>query len=126
MSQTRRLAAILAADVAGYSRLIGADETGTAQALREHRSVTDPLVAEHGGRIVKTTGDGVLTEFSSVVGAVECALPPQQSAAKRDTSIRSNPTLPRRLLRYGPKISTFNWRERLAEETVPSIFGPAP
>jgi TolB-like protein/class 3 adenylate cyclase len=74
MSQTRRLAAILAADVAGYSRLMGADEVGTVQALRDHRSAADPLVAQHGGRVVKTTGDGALIEFSSVVGAVECAL----------------------------------------------------
>ena len=59
----RRLAAILAADVAGYSRLMGADEVGTARTLREHRAVTDALVAKHGGRIVKTTGDGVLLEF---------------------------------------------------------------
>jgi class 3 adenylate cyclase len=58
MSQLRRLAAILAADIAGYSRLMSADETGTARALREHRAVADPLVAQHGGRIVKTTGDG--------------------------------------------------------------------
>ncbi len=62
MPAIRRLAAILAADVAGYSRLIGADEAGTAQALREHRIAADPLVAGHGGRIVKTTGDGVLIE----------------------------------------------------------------
>jgi adenylate cyclase len=65
MTATRRLAAILAADVAGYSRLMGADETGTALVLREHRAAADPLVAEHGGRIVKTTGDGVLIEFAS-------------------------------------------------------------
>jgi class 3 adenylate cyclase len=63
MSANRRLAAILAADVAGYSRLMGADEVGTAQALREHRAAADPLIAQHGGRIVKTTGDGVLVEF---------------------------------------------------------------
>jgi class 3 adenylate cyclase len=56
MSQTRRLAAILAADIAGYSRLMGADEVGTVQALREHRSAADPLIKQHGGRIVKTTG----------------------------------------------------------------------
>ena len=56
----RRLAAILAADVAGYSRLMGLDEVGTARVLREHRAVSDALVAKHGGRIVKTTGDGVL------------------------------------------------------------------
>jgi adenylate cyclase len=64
----RRLAAILAADVAGYSRLMGADEAGTAQALRERRTAADPIVADHDGRIVKTTGDGVLIEFGSVVG----------------------------------------------------------
>src|SRR5262249_3195819 len=87
MTATRRLAAILAADMAGYSRLMAEDETGTAQALREHRSVTDPLVSEHGGRIVKTTGDGVLIEFGSVVGAVECALALQQLAAKRNVGI---------------------------------------
>ena len=84
-STTRRLAAILAADVAGYSRLMGADEVGTVQALREHRSTADPLIAEHGGRIVKTTGDGVLIEFGSVVGAVECALGLQRLAAERNT-----------------------------------------
>jgi TolB-like protein/class 3 adenylate cyclase len=87
MSQTRRLAAILAADVAGYSRLMGADEAGTARELREHRAAADPLVAEHGGRIVKTTGDGVLIEFSSVVGAVECAVALQILAAGRNAAI---------------------------------------
>ena len=60
----RRLAAVLAADVAGYSRLMGADEVGTARTLREHRAVTDALVEKHGGRLVKSTGDGVLLEFS--------------------------------------------------------------
>jgi TolB-like protein len=80
----RRLAAILAADVAGYSRLMGADEEGTAQALREHRAVADPLIAHHGGRIVKTTGDGVLIEFGSVVGAVQCAIALQQLAVERN------------------------------------------
>jgi adenylate cyclase len=84
MSTTRRLAAILAADVAGYSRLMGADEVATAQALREHRSTADPLIAQHGGRIVKTTGDGLLIEFGSVVGAVECALALQRLAAERN------------------------------------------
>ena len=62
----RRLAAVLAADVAGYSRLMGLDEVGTARTLREHRAVTDALVAKHGGRIVKTTGDGVLLELWSM------------------------------------------------------------
>ena len=79
-STTRRLAAILAADIAGYSRLMGADEVGTVEALREHRSAADPLIAQHGGRVVKTTGDGLLIEFGSVVGAVECALGLQRLA----------------------------------------------
>src|SRR5262245_50495566 len=83
----RRLAAVLAADVIGYSRLMGADEAGTAQALREHRVAADPVVAEHGGRIVKTTGDGVLIEFASVVGAVECALALQKLAAERNADL---------------------------------------
>jgi adenylate cyclase len=88
MSTTRRLAAILAADVAGYSRLMGEDEEGTVQALREHRSAAGPLIAQHGGRIVKTTGDGLLIEFGSVVGAVECALALQQLAAERNMGVR--------------------------------------
>jgi adenylate cyclase len=87
MSQTRRLAAILAADVVGYSRLMGEDEAGTAQALREHRAAADPLIAEHDGRIVKTTGDGVLVEFSSVVGAVQCAIALQRLMTQRNAGI---------------------------------------
>jgi TolB-like protein len=80
----RRLAAIVAADVAGYSRLMGLDEVGTARTLREHRKVTDALVAKHGGRIVKTTGDGVLLEFPSVVDAVEYAVTMQAVMAERN------------------------------------------
>jgi adenylate cyclase len=80
----RRLAAILAADVAGYSRLMGVDEAGTARALREHHAAADPLVSQHGGRVVKTTGDGVLIEFGSVVGAVQCAIALQELAAERN------------------------------------------
>ena len=87
MSQTRRLTAILAADMVGYSRLIGLDEAGTVQALREHRAAADPLIAEHGGRVVKTTGDGVLIEFGSVVGAVECALALRHLATDRNAAI---------------------------------------
>jgi TolB-like protein len=81
------LAAVLAADVAGYSRLMGADEVGTARALREHRVVTDALVAKHGGRLVKTTGDGVLLEFPSVVDAVECAVAVQTVMAERNEGV---------------------------------------
>jgi class 3 adenylate cyclase len=83
----RRLATIVAADVAGYSRLMGLDEVGTARTLREHRKVTDTLVAKHGGRIVMTTGDGVLLEFPSVVDAVECAVAVQAVMAERNERI---------------------------------------
>jgi class 3 adenylate cyclase len=83
----RRLAAILAADVAGYSRLMGLDEAGTARILREHRVVADALVAKHGGRIVKTTGDGILLEFPSVVDAVECAVAMQTVMAERNEGV---------------------------------------
>ena len=81
----RRLAAILAADVAGYSRLMGADETGTLARLKIlRRELIDPKIKEHRGRIVKTTGDGILIEFSSVVEAVGCAVEVQQGMAERN------------------------------------------
>jgi adenylate cyclase len=84
MLPVRRLAAILAADVVGYSRLMGFDEAGTVKALREHRAAADPIIADHGGRVVKTTGDGLLIEFGSVVGAVECALGLQRLVEERN------------------------------------------
>src|SRR5271167_1200420 len=85
MSQIRRLAAILAADVAGYSRLMGADEEGTLERLKAlRRELLDPKIAEHHGRIVKTTGDGMLVEFPSVVDAVRCAVAVQQAMGERD------------------------------------------
>jgi TolB-like protein len=87
MASTRRLAAILAADIVGYSRLMGLDEAGTAQALRDHRAAVDPLITQHGGRVVKTSGDGLLIEFGSVVGTVECALALQELAAERNAAI---------------------------------------
>src|SRR5216684_1717204 len=83
----RRLAAIVAADVVGYSRLMGLDEVGTARTLREHRKVTDALVEKHGGRLVKSTGDGVLLEFPSVVDAVECAVAMQTVMAERNQGV---------------------------------------
>src|SRR5437660_11649423 len=84
----RRLAAILAADVAGYSRLMGADEEGTHERLKAHlREVVDPKVCEHHGRIVKTTGDGVLAEFASVVDAVRCACEIPRAMADRDLDL---------------------------------------
>jgi TolB-like protein len=88
MSQTRRLAAILAADVAGYSRLMGADEEGTLDRLKAlRRELIDPKIAEHHGRIVKTTGDGMLVEFASVVDAVRCAVEVQQAIPERNTDV---------------------------------------
>jgi TolB-like protein/class 3 adenylate cyclase/Flp pilus assembly protein TadD len=83
----RRLSAIVAADVAGYSRLMGLDEAGTARILREHRAIADAVVAQHGGRIVKTTGDGLLIEFPSVVDAVECAVAVQTVMAERNERV---------------------------------------
>jgi adenylate cyclase len=80
----RRLAAILAADVAGYSRLMGVDEVGTLTALKAHRrEIVDPAIAAHKGRIVKTTGDGMLVEFASAVDAVACAVAVQEKVAQR-------------------------------------------
>jgi len=84
----RRLAAILAADVAGYSRLMGNDEEGTLTALKScRRELIDPKLTEHRGRIVKTTGDGVLVEFASAVGAVRCAMEIQRGMAERNADI---------------------------------------
>jgi class 3 adenylate cyclase len=84
----RRLAAILAADVVGYSQLMGADEMGTLTSLKSHRrELTDPTIAEHHGRIVKTTGDGMLVEFASVVDAVSCAVHIQRAMVRRNAGI---------------------------------------
>ena len=85
---TRRLAAILAADVAGYSRLMGSDEEGTLNRLKAHRrELVDPKIREHHGRIVKTTGDGMLVEFSSVVDAVRCAVEIQRAMVDRNATV---------------------------------------
>jgi len=85
MASTRRLAAILAADVVGYSRLMGADEEGTHERLKTHlRELVDPKIAERRGRIVKNTGDGFLAEFASVVAAVRCAVEVQRGMAERN------------------------------------------
>jgi adenylate cyclase len=84
----RRLAAILAADVAGYSRLMGADEEGTLTRLKAHRiELIDPKNKQHRGRVVKTTGDGILMEFPSVVDAVRCAIEVQQGMLERNSGV---------------------------------------
>ena len=84
----RRLAAILAADVVGYSRLVEKDEAGTLSVLKAlRREVIDPLLAEHHGRIVKLMGDGALAEFGSVVDAVACAVAVQKRVAERQAEV---------------------------------------
>ena len=87
----RRLAAILAADVAGYSRLMGADEEGTLAQFKTHRrELVDPKISEYGGRIVKTAGDGMLVEFASVVDAMRCAIEVQKGMAERNALVPEN------------------------------------
>ncbi|HWZ67253.1 MAG TPA: adenylate/guanylate cyclase domain-containing protein, partial [Stellaceae bacterium] len=91
MASTRRLAAILAADVAGYSWLMGKDEEGTLERLKAlRRQLIDPKIGEHHGRLVKTTGDGLLVEFASVVDAVRCAVAVQQAMADRNTGVTAD------------------------------------
>jgi adenylate cyclase len=88
MASTRRLAAILAADVAGYSRLIGADEDGSLARARAIRAeLIDPTIAAYNGRLVKTTGDGLLVEFGSVVDALRCATEVQAGMAERNATV---------------------------------------
>src|SRR5687767_1146745 len=94
----RRLAAILAADIAGYSRLMHADEAATVRDLKAHQSVILPLVARHGGRIIDTAGDGIMAEFPSVVGATECAVEIQTVMAERNEGV---PESRRMLFRIG-------------------------
>src|SRR5262245_25481508 len=89
----RRLAAILAADVAGYSALMGADEVRTVRDLKHHLAVVLPMVSAHGGRVIDTAGDGILAEFGSVVHAVECAMAMQKTMAERNTQVEE----PRRI-----------------------------
>src|SRR5499433_1441936 len=114
MPPVRRLAAILAADVAGYSRLMGADEEGTHERLKAHLSeLVDPKIAEYHGRIVKDTGDGVLVDFPSVVDAVRCAVEVQRGM------IESEPEVPEeRRIRFRIGV---NLGDVIAEEH--DIFG---
>src|SRR5215472_4522166 len=94
----RRLAAILAADVAGYSRLIGADEEGTLARLKAHRrDLLDPKIGEHRGRIVKSTGDGLLVEFASVVDALRCGVEIQRGMAERNYGVMADQQIEFRL-----------------------------
>ena len=87
MSQSRRLAAILAADIAGYSALMGSDEARTVSDLKGHQAVVLPMVGEFGGRVIDTAGDGILAEFPSVLNAVECAVAIKRKMVERNTAI---------------------------------------
>src|ERR1700747_1425345 len=90
----RRLAAILAADMAGYSRLIGKDEGDTLQGFKAIPSeLFDPTIAAHNGRLVKTTGDGLLVEFSSVVDALRCAIEVQRDLAQRNSAVPADKSM---------------------------------
>jgi adenylate cyclase len=97
-SMKRRLAAILAADIAGYSRLMGEDEAATVRDLKGHQAVILPLIGRYGGRIIDTAGDGILAEFPSVIGAAECAVEIQTVMATRNEEI---PEHRRMLFRIG-------------------------
>src|SRR5215468_2192936 len=90
---SRKLAAILAADIAGYSALMGADEGATVRDLKGHQTVILPIIGEHGGRVIDTAGDGILAEFGSVVNAVECAIAIQKTMAERNDNVED----PRRM-----------------------------
>src|ERR1700709_2612820 len=83
----RRLAAIICADVAGYSRMMGADEAGTHAAFKAHRSAVYPIILNHGGRIVKNTGAGFLLEFPSIVGAIEASIAMQTLMVERNSQL---------------------------------------
>jgi adenylate cyclase len=93
----RRLAAIVCADVAGYSRLMGADEAGTHAAFKAHRSAMYPIVLNHGGRLVKNTGDGFMLEFPSIVGAIEAATEMQALMAERNSQLPADRVMQFRL-----------------------------
>jgi class 3 adenylate cyclase len=93
----RRLAAIVCADVAGYSRMMGADEEGTHATFKAHRSAIYPIILNHGGRVVKNTGDGFLLEFPSVVGAIESAIAIQALMAERNQHLPADRAMQFRL-----------------------------
>src|SRR6185295_6075877 len=86
-THSRKLAAVLAADIAGYSALMGADEPRTVRDLKGHQAVVLPMIGEYSGRIIDTAGDGILAEFASVVNALECAVAIQRTMAKRNATV---------------------------------------
>ena len=115
MTASRKLAAILAADVVGYSRMMGEDEAGTASLVRERREAARPIIAAHGGRLFKTMGDGMFVEFPSVVAAVECALAMQrQMAASNEGALEAK----RVLYRIGVHLGDVLLKARISSATA--------
>ena len=117
--EQRKLAAIFSADMVGYSRLMEADERGTIARQKAHRAeLIDPEIGEHHGRIVKTTGDGMLVEFASVVDAVECAVAIQRAMLEREAAVPND-----RRIRYrvAPKGSPSTSRARASTRTTSSV-----
>ena len=121
-SVQRRLAAILAADVVAYSRLMQADEVGTLEALKAHRrELIDPVIASHRGRIVKTTGDGALVEFASVVDAVGCAVAIQRGMISRNVNLAKDVRIVFRLgINVGDIITTETISSGMASISPPA------
>ncbi len=113
----RKLTTILAADVEGYSRLMGADEEATLKTLKTYREIIDGLIAKHDGRLVGTAGDAVLVEFTSVVEAVRCAMSIQEDLAVRDAELAED----RRMrFRIGINVGDVMGRVRMSYSLVPS------
>ena len=113
----RRLAAILAADIAGYSRLMHEDEPATVRDLKAHQSAILPLIGRHGGRIIDTAGDGIMAEFPSVIGATECAVEIQTVMAERnhESCLKSLATGKTFWFAYVDLASAYAWRGQNAE-----------
>ncbi len=118
MNTRRKLAAILAADVVGYSRLMGEDEAGTLDALRAHREeLIEPKIAEHEGRIVKLMGDGLLADFPSAVEAVQCAVEIQHTMGERNADVLEDKRITYRI--------GINIGDIIVEGEAPQICGGA-
>ena len=114
-NQSRRLSAILAADIAGYSALMGADEARTVRDLKGHQVVVLPMVPEFGGRIIDTAGDGILAEFASVVNALECAVAIQKVMAERNAAVEPQ-------LRQSPAVDSPGQPHSAPLQFAPSDF----
>jgi adenylate cyclase len=121
-SFNRRLAAILAADIAGYSRLMGEDEAATVRALKGHQAEILPLVSQHGARVIDTAGDGILAEFPSVIGATECAVEIQSAMARRNHDVPEHRQM---RFRIGLRQAEIERAKRTRPENLDAYSSPA-